>query len=113
MNTEHPNEERADYGGDAIAEVARRTGVATAEPVETAIRDVLAYVAHFCDRCGLDPAQTFRLALDYSYEGDFEDGPRARPIAALDPDSDDLETYLQAEARDDACDDFDPLGKVQ
>jgi hypothetical protein len=70
------NERRADLGGEAIMTAAVRTNVAAVEPAETSVIDVLAYVAHFCDRLGIDPRETFSSAIQ-SYEGDFEDGPRA------------------------------------
>ena len=69
MHDEEPmdNEDRADLG---------TIEVMAADEAQTAISDVLAYVAHLCDRCGLDPAQMFDNGL-CSYDGDFEDGPRA------------------------------------
>lgn len=71
------NERRADLGRDAIREAGAQTRVIEQETVETCISDVLAYVAHFCNRVGLDPYETFRAGL-HSYEGDSEDGPPAR-----------------------------------
>jgi hypothetical protein len=76
------NEARADYGRHAIMTVARKTNVATVEPAATAVTDVLAYIAHFCDRLGLDPADMFDAGL-HSYQGDSEDGPPAEH--RLDP----------------------------
>lgn len=70
------NERRADLGALAIKRPARETNVYEVESAETAVIDVLAYVAHFCDRLGIDPAETFAAGLR-SYEGDFEDGPGA------------------------------------
>jgi len=70
------NEDRADLGAMAIKRPARATNVYSVEEAATAITDVLAYIAHFCDRAGLDPEETFRSGLQ-SYEGDFEDGPKA------------------------------------
>jgi hypothetical protein len=70
------NEQRADLGLVAIVEAATRTGVLGREPVETCIIDVLTYVAHYCTRLGLNPAETFLARLE-SYVGDFEDGPGA------------------------------------
>jgi hypothetical protein len=58
------------------------TGVSSAEPAATAVIDVLAYIAHFCDRLGLNPEETFSAGIR-SYTGDFEDGPAAE--ARLDP----------------------------
>jgi hypothetical protein len=77
------NERRADLGADAVMAAAYQTNVVRTDDAATAITDALAYVAHFCDRLGLDPAATFVHALQ-SYEGDFEDGPPAD--ARLDPD---------------------------
>jgi hypothetical protein len=72
------NERRADLGATAVMTAATITNVAQMEAAETAIKDVLAYIAHFCDRCGLDPQTAFTDGLR-SYEGDFEDGPGATP----------------------------------
>lgn len=72
------NERRADLGYDAVYEAAMQTNVHTQEDTATAITDVLAYIAHLCDRCGLTPEQEFRNGLQ-SYYGDFEDGPGAEP----------------------------------
>lgn len=74
------NERRADLGADAIHAAAIQTGVIAQEPIATAIIDVLAYVAHLCDRVGLDPRRTFEAGLQ-SYVGDFEDGPQAIRLA--------------------------------
>lgn len=71
------NEDRATLGADAVSIAARQTNVAVVESAQTAVTDVLAYVAHFCDRLGLDARATFDAGLR-SYEGDFEDGPAAR-----------------------------------
>lgn len=71
------NEDRADLGEDAVRDIAGRTGVAVVEDASTALTDVLSYVAHFCDRLGLDAADVFDAALR-SYDGDSEDGPPAR-----------------------------------
>lgn len=73
------NEDRADLGEEAVYAAAKQTNVHEQEDAATAITDVLAYIAHFCERVGLDPAETFRSGLD-SYEGDFEDGPRAAKL---------------------------------
>jgi hypothetical protein len=78
------NEDRADLGAMAVMAAATLTEVAKDE-ADTAIRDVLSYVAHLCDRCGLDPKQMFEDGLD-SYDGDFEDAPRAdHTLNADDP----------------------------
>jgi hypothetical protein len=69
------NEDRADLGAIAVMAAATVTGVATDE-ADIAISDVVSYVAHLCDRCGLDPKEMFENGLE-SYDGDFEDGPRA------------------------------------
>jgi hypothetical protein len=69
------NEDRADLGAIAVMAAATVTGVATDE-ADTAISDVVSYIAHLCDRLGLDPAEMFASGLE-SYDGDFEDGPRA------------------------------------
>jgi hypothetical protein len=74
------NEDRANLGVLAVEVAARRTGVWEGEYAVTAIEDVLAYIAHACDRFGLDPVDTFRDGLK-SYRGDFEDEPKARLIA--------------------------------
>lgn len=70
------NERRADLGRMAVFAPAVMTNVARVDDTETAITDVLAYVAHFCDRCALDPEAVFEAALR-SYYGDSDDGPRA------------------------------------
>jgi hypothetical protein len=69
------NEDRADLGAITVLPAARLTGVATDE-ADTAISQVLSYVAHLCNRLGLDPEKMFASGLE-SYDGDFEDGPRA------------------------------------
>jgi hypothetical protein len=69
------NEDRADLGAIAVMAAAKVTGVARDE-ADTAISDVLSYIAHLCDRLGLDPREMFANGLE-SYDGDFEDGPRA------------------------------------
>ncbi len=69
------NEDRADLGVIAVMAAATMTGVAKDE-ADTAIRDVVSYIAHLCDRLGIDPAEMFASGLE-SYAGDFEDGPRA------------------------------------
>jgi hypothetical protein len=69
------NEDRADLGAMAVMAAAMVTEVARDE-ADTAISDVLSYVAHLCDRLGLNPAEMFASGLE-SYDGDFEDGPRA------------------------------------
>jgi hypothetical protein len=76
------NERRADLGREAVAAAATQTNAIAAEPALTAITDVLAYLAHFCDRCRLNPYAVFDAGLR-SYEGDFEDGPRA--AGTIDP----------------------------
>jgi hypothetical protein len=70
------NERRADVGATVVMAAAEITNVAGLEPTETAISDVLADIAHFCDRCGLEPRAMFERGLR-SYLGDFEDGPGA------------------------------------
>lgn len=67
------NERRADLGRAAVS-AARQTDV---ESAATAVVDVLAYIAHFCDRLGLDPNAAFEDGLR-CYEGDAEDGPPAQ-----------------------------------
>jgi hypothetical protein len=69
------NEDRADLGAITVLPAATLTEVATDE-ADTAISQVLSYVAHLCDRFGLDPEKMFASGLE-SYNGDFEDGPRA------------------------------------
>jgi hypothetical protein len=73
------NERRADLGATAVMTAATITNVARMEAAETAISDVLAYIAHFCDRCGLDAGSAFTAGLR-SYAGDFEDGPIAARV---------------------------------
>jgi hypothetical protein len=70
------NEDRADLGTMAVMAAATVTGVATCEEADTAICDVVSHIAHLCDRCGLDPKEMLASGLE-SYDGDFEDGPRA------------------------------------
>jgi hypothetical protein len=83
MTAENPNEKRADLGALAIIAAADETNVSYVESAHTAIIDVLSYVAHFCNRFGLDPRIVFDCGFD-SYRGDFADGPRVR--ARLNPD---------------------------
>jgi hypothetical protein len=71
------NERRADCGESAIYSAGMATGVVRVEDVETAITDVLAYIAHFCDRCGLDAESMFKHGIQ-SYSMDCQDGPLAR-----------------------------------
>jgi hypothetical protein len=66
----------ADVGATAVMATAESANVAGLEPTETAVSDLLADIAHFCDRCGLEPRAMFERGLR-SYVGDFEDGPRA------------------------------------
>jgi len=73
------NERRADLGYNAIREAGAQTNVITQETVEICISDVLAYVAHLCDRAGLNPDEMFARGM-LSYHGDAEDGPPAQPI---------------------------------
>jgi hypothetical protein len=79
------NERRADIGHIAVWEGARETRVNLEEDASTCVTDVLAYIAHFCDRLGLDPEAEFRSAIE-SYLGDYEDGPKAE--RTLDPEDD-------------------------
>jgi hypothetical protein len=69
------NEDRADLGMMAVMAAATVTEVARDE-ADTAICDVVSYIAHLCDRFGLDPEKMFASGLE-SYDGDYEDGPRA------------------------------------
>jgi hypothetical protein len=71
------NERRADLGRLAIGAAADETNVSKVEGVGTCVTDVLAYIAHFCDRIGADPREMFEDGLR-SYEGDFEDGEGAK-----------------------------------
>jgi hypothetical protein len=73
------NERRADLGIAAVRAAASITNVWRMETAETSITDVLAYIAHACDRLGLGPEGMFEAGLR-SYEGDFEDGPAARVL---------------------------------
>jgi hypothetical protein len=73
------NERRADIGHAAVHHGAAITNVHTQEDTTTAIKDVLAYIAHFCQRCGLVPDEVFDNALR-SYYGDFEDGPEVQAL---------------------------------
>lgn len=75
MSIIESNEDRAEIGAVAVMEGAERTNVHEGDTAEYAIRDVLAYIAHFCDAAGLDPEAVFASGLD-SYRGDFEDFPR-------------------------------------
>jgi hypothetical protein len=70
------NEDRADLGAITVLPAAALTEVDTKEEADTAIIQVLSYVAHLCDRFGLDPEKMFANGLE-SYDGDFEDGSRA------------------------------------
>lgn len=76
------NERRADLGFDAVYAAAAQTNVHTQEDAYTALTDVLSYICHYCDRLGLNAAAVLDDA-HLSYEGDFEDGPRAE--RTLDP----------------------------
>jgi len=71
------NERRADLGRMAVERPATETGVWEADDRQTAVTDVLAYIAHYCDRLGLDANHVFADGI-HSYIGDFEDGPRAK-----------------------------------
>ena len=71
------NERRAGLGATAVMTSATITNVARMEAAETAISDVLAYIAHFCDRCGLGPRSAFTDGLR-SYAGTSRTGP-SRP----------------------------------
>ena len=77
------NEDRADLGMIAVMAAATLTNVAAAEWAGTALTDVLSYMAHLCDRLGLDPRRVFAEGIE-SYEGDFEDGPRAAQTLEAD-----------------------------
>lgn len=68
------NTRRAQLGIAAVRAAASTTNVWRADVAQTAITDVLAYIAHACLLCGLDPAVTFSAGLR-SFEGDAEDGP--------------------------------------
>lgn len=68
------NDRRAELGITAIRAAASVTNVWRVELADTAIIDVLSYIAHACDRAGLDARETFAAGLE-SYQGDFEDGP--------------------------------------
>jgi hypothetical protein len=46
-----------------VVAAATQTNVMAAEPALTAITDVLAHVAHPCDRCRLNPYTVFDAAL--------------------------------------------------
>jgi hypothetical protein len=78
------NEKRATIGQNMVALGATDTNVINVECIRTCVLDTLAYVAHFCDRVGLDPHDAFMDGLE-SYEGDFEDGPRAVPMRPVHP----------------------------
>jgi hypothetical protein len=53
------NETRADLGFAAVEGAATRTDVWDGLPAVTAIEDVLSFIAHACDRVGLNPVETF------------------------------------------------------
>ena len=76
---ENQNEQRADWGEDAVCCAAKQTGVWDNDDAESAVSDVLAYIAHYCDRLGIDPEATF-LRGPNSYTGDFEDGPKVKVV---------------------------------
>jgi hypothetical protein len=71
------NNRRADLGLEAVRAAAESTNVWNVEDAETSITDVLSYIAHLCDACGMVPEHVFNSALT-SYEGDSEDGPPAK-----------------------------------
>lgn len=77
------NEERADGGHSAVYAAAKRTGAYDHDYAEAAIRDVLANIAHFADRCGIDPYEVFEFGLR-TYEGDAEDGPKVKQVYTPD-----------------------------
>jgi len=79
QESESPNEQRADWGEDAVHCAAKQTGVWDNDDAESAVSDVLAYIAHYCDRLGIDPEATFTRGLN-SYTGDFEDGPKVEVV---------------------------------
>lgn len=76
------NEDRADRGEDAVRGATERTRAWGIEDEATCVSDALAYVAHYCDRLGIDPYEAFPAALR-SYEGDAEDGPPAARVEDL------------------------------
>lgn len=69
------NESRADLAETALIVATDRAAEDTnGEDVWTDVSDLLANIAHFCDRAGID----FHAAVDHAYhayEGDSEDGP--------------------------------------
>lgn len=70
------NEARADRGEAAI--MIGCSGYAIDNNgIWMNVKDALSYIAHFCDRAGLDVEETFAAGID-SYHGDFEDGPGAQ-----------------------------------
>src|ERR1035437_2923151 len=75
QNPEAINESRALSGADAVIAATGEKMNLSVEGASTAISDTLAYIAHLCDWCAIDPRQTFESVLAYSYPGDQEDGP--------------------------------------
>lgn len=80
------NETRADLGFAAVEGAARRTGVWDGLPAVTAIEDTLSFVAHACDRVGIDPVETFCDGLK-TYREDLESNPRVIELSNGDQHS--------------------------
>ena len=77
------NETRADLGFAAVAGPAKRTGVWDGLPAVTAIEDALSFIAHACDRAGLNPVETFCDGLK-TYRDDCALRARVTPMATGD-----------------------------
>ena len=67
------NERRAHWGAQAVYAAGTSTNVWNVEDAETTITDVMAYILHFANRCGIGAEWITSRALD-SYYGDYEDG---------------------------------------
>jgi len=80
------NETRADLGFAAVEGAATTTGVWDGLPAVTAIEDVLSFIAHACDRVGLNPVETFCDGLK-TYREEVQEAGRVALLANGDQQS--------------------------
>lgn len=77
----HYNEARADLAEEALAAFMANQGLSDAE-IETAVRDLLADLIHYCDRVGIDwPDILQRVHERYKEDTDVNDPPWGGPKA--------------------------------
>lgn len=77
------NEQRADIGQRMVAQAARQAGDYERECAESVAIDAASYLAHFCDRLGLDPVMVLTEGTAAYLADADEDGPRA--VERFDP----------------------------